>query len=48
MKQKSNVLTELANMADKNISGFITYYSTTSREIRQSNGVRMTETTMLE
>jgi hypothetical protein len=33
-------------MVDKNISGFITYDSTTSRELQQSVGARMTEMMM--
>jgi hypothetical protein len=48
MEQKSSVLTELTSMADRNISGFITYDSTTSRELRQSVRARMTETMMPE
>jgi hypothetical protein len=35
-------------MADRNILEFITYDSTTSRELRESVGERMTETTMPE
>jgi hypothetical protein len=34
MKQKSSVSIELASMAGMNISGFITYDSTTSRKLR--------------
>jgi hypothetical protein len=48
MKWKSSASTELASMADNNISGFITCYSTTSREIQQNIGARMTEMTMPE
>jgi hypothetical protein len=48
MEQKSSVSTELTSMVDRNILGFVTYDSTTSRELRQSVGVSMTETTMLE
>jgi hypothetical protein len=48
MKRKSSVSTEINSMADRNISRFITYDSTTSREFRQSIGARMTEATMLE
>jgi hypothetical protein len=48
MKQKSSVSTELTNMADRNISGFITYDSTTSREFQQGIRARMTETIMPE
>jgi hypothetical protein len=46
MEQKSSVSTELTSMVDRNISRFITYDSTTSRELRQSVGARVTETTM--
>jgi hypothetical protein len=40
--------TELSSMADRNILGFITSYSTTSGELHQSIRTRMTETTMSE
>jgi hypothetical protein len=46
MKQKSSVSTELTSMTDRNMSKFITYYSTTSRELRQSIRARMTEIMM--
>jgi hypothetical protein len=48
MKWKSSVSTELASMADRNISEFITYDRTTSRELQQSVGARMTKAIMLE
>jgi hypothetical protein len=35
-------------MTDRNILGFITYDNTTSRELQQSVGERMTETTIPE
>jgi hypothetical protein len=40
--------TELANMVDKNISGFITCYITNSGELQQSIRAKMTGMTMLE
>jgi hypothetical protein len=37
---------KLTSMEDRNISGFITYNSTTSRELRQSIGASVIETTV--
>jgi hypothetical protein len=48
MEWKSSVSTELTSMVDRNIFVFITYYSTTSRELQQSVEARVTETTMPE
>jgi hypothetical protein len=48
MKWKNSVSTELLGVADLNILGFITCYSTTSRELQQSVRARMTETMMTE
>jgi hypothetical protein len=45
---KSSMLIDLRSMADRNILGFIAYNRTTSRELRQSIRVRVTETIMLE
>jgi hypothetical protein len=40
--------TELTSMTDMNISGFITYNRTTSTELRQSVGTRVTNMTVPE
>jgi hypothetical protein len=48
MKRKSSVSTELANMADREMLGFIICYITTNRELQQSVRARMTEMMMLE
>jgi hypothetical protein len=48
MERKSSVSTELTGMVDRNIRGFITYESITSRELRQGIGARMTKMMMPE
>jgi hypothetical protein len=44
MEWMSSVSTQLISMVDRNISGVIKYDSTTSRELLQSVGARVTET----
>jgi hypothetical protein len=48
MKQKSSMLTELTSMVDMNISRFITYNRSRSRELQQRVGGRVTEKTVPE